>query len=280
MNQPALQESLVHTGHDMHAAKSLKGLGGEVVVFSTRCPEKETSNEDALAVIPQSDQAGVLVVADGMGGAAAGEQASRLAVECVCNAAGDGTNALLRTAILNGIETANQSILRLGVGAATTLVAVEIQAGVIRPYHVGDSTALVVGQRGKLKLLTVAHGPVSQAVEAGVLDDEEAMRHEDRHLVSNVLGTDEMRIEIGPSVRLARFDTLLLASDGLFDNLSIDEIVARIRKGELLKCVAQLIADVQQRMEDSSSETPGKPDDLTLVAFRRGVDRVSVTRKN
>ncbi len=57
------------------------------------------------------------------------------------------------------------------------------------------------------------------------------MHHEERHLVSNVVGTDDMRIELGPPLKLARYDTVLLASDGLLDNLYTDEIVELIRKG-------------------------------------------------
>ena len=154
MNAPKLQKAKTYAGRDMDAPETYAALGGNVVVFTTRCPGKSSSNEDAAAVIPQSGTRGVLVVADGMGGAAAGEQASRLAVECIQNAAAEAkdTDALLRTTILNGIERANRSILELGIGAATTLVAMEIEDGVVRPYHVGDSTAIIVGQRGKVKL--------------------------------------------------------------------------------------------------------------------------------
>jgi serine/threonine protein phosphatase PrpC len=273
MSAAPLQQAKVYADRDMEAAESFAGLGGDVVVFTARSPAKNGSNEDSFGVIPHGDDGGVLVIADGVGGAPAGEQASRIAVQCVRKAAADArdSDALLRTVILNGIEAANRSILDLGVGAATTFVAVEVLAGVIRPYHIGDSTAVVIGQRGKVKLQTVAHAPISQAVEAGVIDDHEAMHHEDRHVVSNVLGADDMRIEIGPSIRLSRFDTVLLASDGLFDNLSLEHIVARVRKGSLLEAVEQLVSDARERMGDENGMPQGKPDDLTIVAFRLGM---------
>ena len=169
-------------------------------------------------------------------------------------AAGDGP--LLRTAILNGIENANRAVSALGIGAGTTLAAVEIQNGLGRPYHVGDSMILVVGQRGKVKLQTVSHSPVGYAMEAGVLDEAEAMHHEDRHLVSNVIGIPDMRIEIGGAVKLSRYDTLLLASDGLFDNLYLDEIIQHIRKGPLAQAAARLVEQCQQRM---NQHVPGVP---------------------
>jgi serine/threonine protein phosphatase PrpC len=95
------------------------------------------------------------------------------------------------------------------------------------------------------------------------------MHHEDRHLVSNVIGSPEMTIEIGPSLRLAPRDTVLLASDGLFDNLYIHEVVERIRKGPLDQAVERLATDSRRRMLEPEPGSPSKPDDLTIVALRR-----------
>ncbi|TWT86580.1 putative protein phosphatase 2C-type [Pseudobythopirellula maris] len=262
----------------MDAPESTRAMGGEVVYFSTRCPDKPSPNEDALAVLPGPADAawtgGVLAVSDGLGGEAAGEAASRLTVETLRDEVGRIalTGSPLRGAILDGIERANQQVIALGVGAAATLAAAEVVDGFVRPYHVGDSQILVVGQRGRVKLLTVAHAPVAQAVEAGVLCDQEAMHHDERHVVSNVVGWSEMRIEIGPTHRLAPRDTLLLATDGLFDNLHVAEVVERIRKGSLPKAITGLVEEARRRMDDSLEEatglTPSKPDDLTVVAFR------------
>ena len=175
----------------------------------------------------------------------------------------------MRVGILNGIERANRAVVDLGVGAATTLAIVEMQNAQVRSYHVGDSLTLIVGGRGKIKLQTVPHSPVGFAVEAGLLDEAEAMHHEDRHLVSNVIGTPDMRIEVGPTLELALHDSVLLASDGLCDNLHIDEIVARLRKGPLKHAAHRLAADTRKRMLNPADGQPSKPDDVTFVAFRR-----------
>ncbi len=127
---------------------------------------------------------------------------------------------------------------------------------------------LVCGGRGKVKLLTVPHSPVGFAMEAGILNEKEDMHHEDRHLVSNVIGTPEMRIEIGSTLKFKPRDTLLLASDGLFDNLHINEIVERIRKGPLQKSLDQLVHTAKSRMLNHRSGKPSKPDDLTVIAYR------------
>jgi len=128
---------------------------------------------------------------------------------------------------------------------------------------------MVVGQRGKLKLLTVSHSPVGLGVEAGFLDEEEALHHHERHVVLNAVGSSGMRIELGAPLELARRDTLLVASDGLTDNLAVEEIVAGIRKGPLERVVSGLAARARERMVGRGAGVPSKPDDLTLLVYRR-----------
>src|SRR5947207_5751112 len=231
-------------------------LSGTAAVFTTRSPQKETPNEDVAALWPLGQASGVLAVADGLGGHAGGERASRLAIETIQKSLQEamssppenGEPIELRAAILNGIEAANQALRELGTGAATTLALVEIQDRTIRTYHVGDSEILVTGQRGKVKLQTIPHSPIGYAVEAGLMEQEEAIHHEARHVISNVIGSDQMRIEIGPPTEMALRDTLLLASDGLFDNLLPDEITGIIRSGPLDRAVATLVGLAQERM--------------------------------
>lgn len=256
---------------DMQAPQAHSFCDAQVVIYSSRSPDKSTVNEDSAALYAADAQHGVLIVADGAGGQRSGAQASQIAVDAL--AAAIRTTPVsehgLRGAILTGIETANQQIRELGTGAGSTLVAVEVKAGTVRSYHVGDSMALLVGQRGKMRMQTVSHSPVGYAVEAGLINETEAMHHEERHLVSNMLGTQDMRIELGPEVEMASRDTLLLASDGLFDNLHVNEIVDIIRCGAL-PGVAQRLADTaRSRMQGGQPDMPAKPDDMTFVLMRR-----------
>lgn len=248
---------------------------GEVALFSCRSPGRDGPNEDCAAVLPFADGAYVLAVADGLGGGRAGARASSLAIDALEAALAEarGAHLPLRSALLDGIERANQAIRALGVGAYTTLSAVEVADGAVRPYHVGDSLILLIGQRGKLKLQTVAHSPVGFAVESGMLDEGEAMHHEERHLVSNVLGVPDMRIEVGSQQPIAARDTLLLASDGLSDNLRTEEIVALLRAGSLDAACARLAEVARARMFAPGDGEPSKPDDLTFVVFRGGARR-------
>jgi serine/threonine protein phosphatase PrpC len=119
-----------------------------------------------------------------------------------------------------------------------------------------------------MKLQTVSHSPVGFAKEAGLLDEQEAMHHEERHVVSNVIGAADMRIEIGSVLKLAPMDTVVLTSDGLVDNLHVNEIVERLRKGPLDGAVKNLAAVARQRMTQPQEGEPSKPDDLTFIVFR------------
>jgi len=258
------------TEQDMSEGELGRFAAGKVVVYSTRCPGKESVNEDAAALIPVGERAGVLAVADGLGGAPGGAEAASIAIHalrtCVQRAGSDP--GALRTAILDGFDEANRQVLALGVGAATTLVAVELDGDTLRPYHVGDSAIVVVGQRGRMKLQTISHSPVGYAIEAGVLDETEAMHHEDRHLISNMIGATDMRIEVGSRLQLARRDSLLLATDGLLDNLSPLEIAELVRRGPLAGVSQRLAEAAGLRMKGPNGGHPSKPDDLTFIVFR------------
>ena len=248
----------------------LEAAGGVLAVYSMRCPEKETPNEDAVAIIPTGAGSGVLAVADGLGGAPAGRQASLLAIQCLARAVEEVVreDVATRIGIINGFESANEEVLALALGAATTLTVVEFDGQLVRYFHVGDSLSLLTGQRGKIKMQSMPHSPVGYAVEAGLLDETDAMHHEQRHVISNVIGSVDMHIEMGSAVELSPRDTLLLASDGLTDNLHMPEIVECIRKGSLESITEDLARRARERMEGVQDGEPSKPDDLTFVIFR------------
>jgi PPM family protein phosphatase len=249
----------------------LSAAGGSVIALTNPDPDKETENEDTVAIIPYGPDAVVLVVADGAGGLPAGKQASLKAATTLAaslQSARDRT-MLLRTAILNGIEAANEAVIGLGNGCATTMTVVTIEGLMARSYQVGDSEALVVGQGGAIRAQTTAHSPTGFAVEAGFLDKRDALHHEERHLVSNFVGTSDMRIDMGAGIELRPRDTVLLASDGLTDNLHIEEVIERIRKGPLAEGARAVASLARHRMANSEGKQPCKPDDLSLILFRK-----------
>ena len=267
MNAEAAAEPALFVAAEMDDVETWSLAGGVAVVHTSRAPYREV-NQDAAAVIPLDATSAVIAVADGVGGERGGARAAELAVTCLAEAVRSRGDAELRTAVLDGFEAANRAVQADGGGGMTTLAVLAIESGAVRPYHVGDSAILLFGQRGKLKLQTVSHSPVGFALEAGLLDEEEAMHHEDRHVVSNVLGSPDMRIEIGAKRRLASRDTAVVASDGLFDNLHTDEIVERARRGDPADAARSLARAARGRMQRDAEGSPSKPDDLTLVLFR------------
>jgi serine/threonine protein phosphatase PrpC len=246
---------------------------GTAIVFCDRCPLKDTPNEDAAIIVPVDRTRSILAVADGMGGRPGGHEASEIALDALRRSIRTGSDGRrkktdLRVATLNGFDAANERVGREGGGGGTTLAVVEIDGTTVRPYHVGDSVILVLGQRGRLRLQTVAHSPVGYAIESGLLDESDAMHHQDRHLVSNFVGSPDMRIEIGPPIALHPRDTLVLGSDGLFDNLHVQEVVETVRKGTLETAAETLVAACRRRMLDPQPGHPSKADDLTFILYR------------
>ena len=244
---------------------------GNVCLHSSPAPYKTGKdslvNEDAFLVEQVNDNTLIMAVADGVGGNFRGQDASAMIIQCLREAVSgiNGERSHLREPVLNAIERCNRELLEHGTGSATTLVVVEINGTEVRPYHIGDSSIIVTGQRGVIKQRSVSHSPVGFGLEAGFIDDDEALNHKDSHLLLNLIGSSEMRIEIGAPFQLARFDTLLLCSDGLTDNLLLDDIVNTIRTGQLGHGLNSLVMQSAEKMNSGN----GYPDDLTIALFRR-----------
>ena len=244
---------------------------GRALLFSAKCPGSDRENQDAAAVVSIGDNACVLILADGTGGQPRGADAARVAVKSVIKSVTEAVNngGELREGILNGFELANHEVIAFGVGAGTTLCVVEVQDSVASPYHVGDSSITVAGERGKIKYDSIPHSPVGYAVEAGMMNQKEAIHDQERNIVSNILGYADMRIEVGPHIPLALRDTLLICSDGLTDNFLPEEIVERVRTGKLKASMENLAAEVHQRMTAPLANQPSAPDDCTVILFRQ-----------
>ncbi len=202
MHKLRMTETLLLGGSFESDRQHAAVAGGEMIAYSGPSPDRAAENEDCVGVIPYGPQAVVLVVADGAGGMPAGGLASKTAVTTLINCleSSAAETIVLRTAILDGIEAANVAVLDLANGAATTFTVMTIEGLTARAYQIGDSEAIIVGQRGLIRLRTPVHSPTGLAVEAGFLDEREALHHAERHLVSNFLGTPDLRIEIGAEV--------------------------------------------------------------------------------
>lgn len=257
----------IHAAADFEAPRSRAFLTGQLAYFTHRSPDKD-GNQDALAVVPVSDDSGVLVVADGLGGQPRGDLAARTVVESIARFATPQAGSL-REAILHGIDQANRQIMDAGYSGGATLAVLEIERRHIRPYHIGDAFIMVTGQRGKIRFQNIPHSPVGYAVESGLIDEHDAVHHHQRNLVSNFVGSSDMYIDIGPRMALAPLDTVLIASDGISDNLYVEEIVNTVRVGAIETAATRLRDRCTERMaKRDDSELPNHPDDLSFCLFR------------
>jgi serine/threonine protein phosphatase PrpC len=201
---------------------------------------KRKHNEDAYLV---DAERGLFVVADGMGGHAAGEVASRITVESMQEfiaASDDATDSSwpfgqgnrassVGNRLTVAVEKANEKVMRAVAsrpelkGMGTTVVAVLIDGDRATLVHVGDSRAYLF-RDGELKRLTDDHSWVQEQVNAGILSEDEAKSHPLKNVVTRALGgsphvsVDLIEVPLHPG------DRFLLCSDGLTGMVADDEI--------------------------------------------------------
>jgi PPM family protein phosphatase len=220
---------------------------------------QRTANEDAYFA-----RAPLFAVADGMGGAQAGEVASRIAAEAF-QPSMRGDDEPPESYLRSIAKTANARINRLAnadssrSGMGTTLTAALVEDDEVSFAHVGDSRAYVY-RDGNLKLLTSDHSLVEELRRQGRLTDEQAQDHPQRSIITRALGP-EADVDVDTMTYRARpGDVYLLCSDGL------TTMVTERRIAEVLDSTPGLDDAVSQLVEEANEA--GGRDNITVVAFR------------
>ncbi len=183
---------------------------------------KREVNEDSLANLPER---GLFVVADGLGGHAAGRRASEIGVSSFCHAVAEDSTHDRADTIRRAVRLANGEI-RNAVrrepelqGMGTTLVAVWIGDGMATLVNVGDSRAYLL-RGGVLSQLTSDHSAVGEMIAQRGLSEEEARTHPNRHIITRALGVaGTVEADIA-SLRVTEGDSLLLCTDGVSAQLT------------------------------------------------------------
>lgn len=220
---------------------------------------QRNANEDSYFTAPP-----LFVVADGMGGAQAGEVASKTAAESFAGglAAGPPEQALAAT-----IEGANRTIHELarkdpgltGMGTTTTAAVVDLEAEEVAIGHVGDSRAYRL-REGRFEQLTRDHSLVEEMRRKGQLTDAQAEDHPQRSIITRALGPEpEVEVDL-QTVPAQPGDVFLICSDGLTTMLD-DEQIAR-----LLARATSLQSGVRSLVDEANRA--GGRDNITVVAFR------------
>jgi protein phosphatase len=223
-------------------------------------------NEDRSYASP-----GLVAVADGMGGALAGEVAAQIAVTAVERVGATDDPQRLRAAV----EEANRTIRRMAAedagkaGMGTTMTAASVHDGRADIVHVGDSRAYLWRDGGLLRL-TEDHSVVGELLRRGSISQDEADHHPHRNVITRALGAEpQVQVDV---VRqdLTEDDVLLLCSDGLYGEVSEAEIATELaRAGSLEEAAAALV---------SMANGAGGHDNVTVVLARvgRGEEAVAI----
>ncbi len=221
------------------------------------------SNEDSFGYCLD---AGVFAVCDGMGGAAAGEVASRLAVDSLIERLCAVTSqADRRLALEESISDANRLVFTQASsdaslqGMGTTLVAVAVQDGHALIGHVGDSRCYLF-REGRLMRQTNDHSLVDEQVRAGHMTQEDADRSPLRNVITRAIGTQKSVEADITDLLLQSGDTLLLCTDGLTREVPEDRIAAILSGPDSIQSRCQQLID--------AANDAGARDNVTAVLVR------------
>jgi serine/threonine protein phosphatase PrpC len=229
--------------------------------FRTDTGRQRSENEDSLFV-----RAPIFVVADGMGGAQAGEVASKAAADAFDR---DLPEVPPERFLRETIEAANRRIhelahadaSRAGMGTTITAAIVDAQTEEVAIGHVGDSRAYRL-RRGKLEQLTRDHSLVEEMRRKGQITDAQAEDHPQRSIITRALGPEpEVEVDL-QTVPAAPGDVFLLCSDGLTTMVGEERIAAVLASADSMR-------DAVRALVDEANGAGGR-DNITALAFRLG----------
>jgi protein phosphatase len=236
-------------------------------------------SENDAGVLHAEAQPALLMVADGVGGAASGEIASSLATQVVYDKLRErAANGALKGAIViadslqQAVFAANQAIHehskanRTHHGMGTTATIGLVVSGMIYFAQVGDSRAYII-RGGVARQMTKDQSLVQRMVDAGKLTPEQAERSEHRNIILQALGPEKAIVPELTRDRLMNDDIIVLCSDGLSNQMSAAEIAAMAAKNSDLEALCDALI---QRALDT-----GAPDNVTVVVGRYRIGTVS-----
>ena len=228
---------------------------------------KRPHNEDNMSyVIPKDQQVmmkkgALFIVADGMGGHAAGEVASEIAVDTVSYAYYQEDSDDIAASLVHAIKRANtlihqraaENMLRSGMG--TTCVAGVLRGGVAYIANVGDSRTYLV-RHGQVRQVSQDHSWVAEQVRAGLLTEEQARSHAQRNVITRCLGTQaDVEVDIFAEP-LEEGDSFVLCSDGLSGFVTDDDLRAIVNQYVPQESVYHLVERANEN---------GGPDNITAI---------------
>ncbi|MCR4669075.1 MAG: Stp1/IreP family PP2C-type Ser/Thr phosphatase [Clostridia bacterium] len=237
------------------------------VGFKTDKGKRRNNNEDAFFVLRND---GVFIVADGVGGNNSGEIASRTAVNEVAQFVEDRSpkelrGKALREYFIKAVRGANFRVYDMAQryiensGMATTMVIAYIEGSRLLVCNVGDSRAYVYGG-GVLRQITEDHTYVNALVKAGVISKDQAMKHEDKNMITKAIGAEN---DVEPDIfelELMDGDCVLLCTDGLYGEVKEEDIAGIFAKGGSM-------TDTCAELVDAANDGGGS-DNITVICIK------------
>jgi protein phosphatase len=214
--------------------------------------------------VRESPSAGLLVVADGVSGQAAGAVASRTAVDAAVRVYQEQADLRPDRRVARAVQDANIAVYDLAVvvpelrGMATTMTALAVDAGRVTAAHVGDCRLFLIRQ-DRIVQLSKDHTVVAERVRMGLLGEARARHHPDRSVLTRSLGR-ELIVAVDRITTPARQgDVLIVCSDGLYNVLDDSEI-RRIAAGRDADSACRALID--------AANARGTPDNLTAAVLQ------------
>lgn len=233
---------------------------------------RRPTNQDAYALsVKDEEKVAVLAVCDGMGGANAGNVASRFALDTFMErvqekvSSGMSREAMER-ALRDASDAANETVFRLSTrqpefaGMGTTLVAGIIVQDKTMLINIGDSRAYEIDAKNIIQL-TEDHSYVNEMIRQGKLHAEAARSHPNRNLITRAVGVDPTVEGDVYEVDLREGEILLLCSDGLSTMVEDEQIAEIVRRAADLETAANALVE--------AAKLRGGADNITVILFSR-----------
>jgi PPM family protein phosphatase len=242
---------------------------GLMLAYATDAGLHRENNEDAVLV--WHDRAGLdalLVVADGMGGHAAGQLASSLAVETFSQVLeGDGSGGCDPARLHNAFMKANAAVFKAAhdfpdaAGMGCTFTVAAIKDGLMALLNVGDSPAYLC-RGGRMDIISEDHSWPAEQARLGVITVEEARDHPFKHRLTRAVGVWDEVLAYTAEVQLNDGDLVVLCSDGVESaGVGLEEVRGLLAGDDLERGLSEIIATCRER---------GAPDNVTVAVARIG----------
>jgi PPM family protein phosphatase len=234
----------------------------KIGIFISKNKFSNDINEDVL-FMSYDNNGLILGVSDGAGGHPKGHEASLLTGKGIIESFEELSSNLINP--ISIIEKINTSVLDMKIGARCTLSLVTIMDDYFRCYSIGDSEIIYWNSIGGEIFSNIPHSTIGYRIEAGSVLQEESLDDPERHIVTNLIGDETVRIDSTSKISLKKGHTILVGTDGLFDNISHEKLKEIAASGLFETSFEELVESCVTQDESVWR----KDDDIAFIMLRK-----------